>query len=80
MNFEYSANICQAVGSEHYLRHRRAFSMSFSEIPFDRAQDSTTASPYCATAFLTIQQGMAFAGYETSSAATNTQARIICQA
>ena len=36
------------------LRHRRAFAISSSEIPFARAQDSTAASPYWATAFLTI--------------------------
>jgi hypothetical protein len=63
-----------------YLRHRRAFSISLSEIPLDRAHVSTAASPYWATAFLTIQQGMACAGTENSSAATNKQARIIYRA
>jgi hypothetical protein len=62
----------------HYLRHRRALSISLSEKPLDRAQDSTAASPYWETAFLTIQQGTALAGYETSNAATTTQVRIIC--
>jgi hypothetical protein len=57
---------------EHHLRHRRAFSISFSEMPLDRAQDSTAASPYWATAFLTTQQGTACAGHETSNVATIT--------
>jgi hypothetical protein len=47
---------------------------------FARAQDSTAASPYWATAFLTIQQGTAFAGSETRSVANTMMARIICRA
>src|SRR5580704_11060714 len=60
-----------------YLRHRRAFSISLSEMPFARAQDSTAASPYWATAFLTTQQGTACAGNESTSAEITTMARII---
>ena len=45
--------------TENHLRHRFAFSISLSEMPLARAQDSTAASPYSATAFLTTQQGMA---------------------
>jgi hypothetical protein len=41
---------------------------------------STAASPYWATAFLTIQQGMACAGTDNNSAATNKQPRIIYRA
>ena len=48
-----------AERERHHLRHRRAPSISLSDMPFARAQDSTAASPYCATAFLTTQQGTA---------------------
>jgi hypothetical protein len=44
---------------ETRLRHRRAFSISFSEMPLARAHVSTAASPCSATAFLTAQQGKA---------------------
>ena len=66
--------------SERHLRHRRAFSISLSETPLARAQDSTPASPYWATAFLTTQQGIPCAGKEATSAATTTIARIIFRA
>jgi hypothetical protein len=65
---------------QNYLRHRRVFSISLSEIPLERAHVSTAASPYWATAFLTIQQGMASAGTENSNAATNKQTWIIYRA
>jgi hypothetical protein len=65
---------------QNYLRQRRAFSISLSEIPLDRAHVSTAASPYWETAFLTIQQGMACAGTDNNSAATNKQPRIIYRA
>jgi hypothetical protein len=58
-------------------RHRRAFSISLSGTPLDRAHDSTAASPYWATAFLTIQQGMACAWSGNSSAPIIMQVRII---
>lgn len=69
-----------AHDEQPHLRHRRAFAISLSEIPFARAQDSTAVSPYWATTFLTTQQGTACAGNKTSNAATTTVARIICRA
>jgi hypothetical protein len=51
-----------SLSNNDHLRHRRAFSISLSEMPLDRAQDSTAASPYCATAFFTTQQGTTCAG------------------
>src|SRR5260221_8489211 len=63
----------------HYLRQRLAFSISLSEMPFARAHASTAASPYWATAFLTAQHGIAWAGHEASSATTITTTRIICR-
>src|SRR6266481_8010629 len=65
-----------AERGRHHLRHRRALSISLSDMPFARAQDSTAASPYCATAFFTTQQGMAYAGNENTNVATTTMARI----
>jgi hypothetical protein len=61
-------------------RHRRAFSISHSGMPFERAHASTVASPYWATAFLTAQQGTAYAGIDINNAATTTQTLIICRA
>jgi len=52
--------------AETFLRHRRAFSISLSEMPFDRAQDSTVASPYRTTAFLTTQQEMPWRELQTA--------------
>jgi hypothetical protein len=65
--------------SSDYLRQRFAFSISLSEKPFDRAQDSTAASPYWTTAFFTIQQGTACAGNETNAMASK-QMRVIYRA
>src|ERR1700676_1596887 len=81
LNFRVTPASAQAPNLlQHHLRHRRAFSISLSEIPLDRAQDSTAASPYSATAFLTTQQGTACAGNEASSQVINTIAQIICRA
>src|SRR3954454_4650485 len=64
-----------------HLRHFLALSISFSVIPFVRAQDSTAASPCSATALLITQHGKACVGTDHSSSdATNARIRVICRA
>ncbi len=70
--------LANAIG--HGLRHRFARSMSFDENPFARAKASAAASPYCATARLTTQQGIASAGDDVSSAVSSNAVWIICRA
>ena len=60
-----SVYLANAVGQD--LRHRFARSMSFGENPLARANASAAASPYCATARLTTQHGMASAGEDVTS-------------
>ena len=68
-------HLANAIGQD--LRHRFARSMSFGENPLARANASAAASPYCATARLTTQHGVASADDDASSAVNNT-ASIIC--
>ena len=53
------------------LRHRLARSISLGEKPLARANASTVASPYCATARLTTQHGTASAGGVASMIKSN---------
>src|SRR6185437_5650588 len=63
-----------------HLRHRFACSISLSEMPLARAQDSTAATPYWATAFLTAQQGTARGGGKTRNPASTIMTAIIFRA
>src|ERR1700761_380615 len=63
-----------------HLRHRFACSISLSGIPLARAQDSTAAAPYCATAFFTAQHGMTRGVGKVSKSARTTMTKIIFRA
>jgi hypothetical protein len=68
-----AVDLANPVRRRQDLRHRLARSISFDENPLARALASAAGSPYCATARLTTQQGMASAGDEASRV-SNSQA------